>query len=331
MRVTFCDRCGAPLDAAWTEIAVVCQHCGAQNAPGKAGDPVAATVPDDGRPRLNIGGRTYMLEGRIATGDACDVYRGRWVKRLGELCVIKVQRSLSDSDLLRREWAMLERLQASATAGSEHFTKRLPPMIAMGQLQLGGHERLVLVYGWRSGFVHTLQDVDHVYPNGVDGRVAMWIFKRLLELLGWLHRTDVMHGGVLPPHVLIHPRDHGATLVGWSAATARPDRLPAVSKKWEAFYPEPVVKHRQVVPRADIAMAARATLAIAGAKRFTEPGNFPGGLGKLMIAAAAGRLDDAWSVRDALDAEALSAFGPPAYSPLQMPGWPPLPAPATGA
>ncbi|MCA9599286.1 MAG: hypothetical protein KC776_38525 [Myxococcales bacterium] len=322
MRVTFCDRCGAPLDAAWTEIVVVCQHCGAHNAPGKVGEPVPATMPDDGRPRLNVGGRTYVLEGRIGAGDACDVYRGRWVKRLGELCVIKVQRALSDSDLLRREWAMLERLHASSTPGAEHFTQRLPRMIAMGQLHLEGHDRLILVYGWRSGFVHTLEDVDRVHPDGVDARIATWIFKRQLELLGWVHTTDVMHGAIVPPHVLIHPRDHGATLVGWSAATTRPERLPAISRKWKAFYPEPVLKHHQVVPRADIAMAARVTLAVTGAKRFDESGKFPGALGRLMIAAAAGRFDSAWSLRDDLDQEALSAFGPPTYSPLQMPGWP---------
>ncbi|MEZ4236927.1 MAG: hypothetical protein R3F59_12400 [Myxococcota bacterium] len=79
MRVLFCEGCGAPLDAPWAELVIVCAWCGAQNLPGRPGGPVPPSVPADGRPRLNLGGRTYVLEGRLAQGDSTTVYRGRWV------------------------------------------------------------------------------------------------------------------------------------------------------------------------------------------------------------------------------------------------------------
>lgn len=75
-------------------------------------------MPDDGRPRLHVGGRTYLLEGLLARGQACGVYRGRWVIRLGELVVLELLRSLADQDLLRREWAVLRHLEESTAQGA---------------------------------------------------------------------------------------------------------------------------------------------------------------------------------------------------------------------
>ena len=94
MRVGFCDGCGAPLDAPWDQLVVLCRFCGASSLPGKPGDPVPMRVPVDGRPRLNLEHRTYVIEGHLGSGDACEVYRGRWVVRLGELVVIKVLRAV---------------------------------------------------------------------------------------------------------------------------------------------------------------------------------------------------------------------------------------------
>ena len=42
-----------------------------------------------------------------------------------------------------------------------------------------------------------------------------WIWRRLLLALGHAHDRDVIHGAVLPTHVLIHPEAHGLLLVDW--------------------------------------------------------------------------------------------------------------------
>src|SRR5262245_16781209 len=110
IRVLFCDACGAPLDARAWDAFVLCRYCSATNA---VGAPVPGQIPDDGRPRINVGGRTYVIEGLLARGDASDVYRARWAMRLGELVVLKVNRSLRDGDLLRNEWRVLEQLHRS--------------------------------------------------------------------------------------------------------------------------------------------------------------------------------------------------------------------------
>jgi hypothetical protein len=313
MRVLFCEGCGAPLDAPWSELVVVCAYCGAQNLPGQPGAPVPPSVPADGRPRLNLGGRTYVLEGRLAVGESCTVYRGRWVVRLGEQVVIKVLTAMSDADLLRREWSTLKALQRSDAEGASHYVTRLPAPVAHGLVD-SDRPRPASVFGWKSGFVHTLEEVGHAHPDGVPGSVLVWLLKRLLELLGFVHRSGFVHGAVHPDHVLVHPRDHGAMLVGWTVATpwspGQAQALPASSRRWAALYDE---FGRQATPALDLAMACRIVRAVSCSA--------PSPVERVLQHGLSGRAHDAWVLRDELVAASHEVYGPAAYHPLSMPGW----------
>jgi len=309
------------LEARWSEIVIECRYCGAQSLPGGAGAPVPSSIPDDGRPRLALGGRTYLILGLLARGDSSYVHFARWVRRLGELVVVKVLRAPDDADLMRREHAFLERLRASPAPGSERFVDRIPEPIALGPVRYRQREHMVAVHRWRSGFLHTLEDVRRHHPAGVEPGVAVWIFKRLLEVLQWAHRSGVAHGAVLPPHVLVHPRDHGAMLLGWSTAIALAGgssaRSIAVNSDWESWYPA----DRTASPTHDIAMAARCVLWVSGADNLATPCRLPGGLAELLATAASGAFSDALDLIDRVTERSLTELGPPAYCPLAMPGW----------
>jgi hypothetical protein len=321
LRIEFCQGCGAPLEARWNKIVIVCPYCGSQNTPGDVGEPVPSSFPDDGRLRLAVGGRTYLIHGLLAKGDSSYVYHGRWVKRLGEPVVVKILRCSSDQDLFRREQAFLRRLHESPARGTHHFATRIPEPISMGPVRLRDTERLVSVYRWRVGYLHTLEDVMRVHPKGVGAKVAVWSFKRLLEVLHWSHASGVLHGAVLPPHVLIHPRDHGVMLIGWNTAVSWSPRqastLPAISQAWKTWYPA----GREACRATDTSMAARCVLRAAGASpRFTGS-TLPRGLDQLFVAAAKGQYEEAWELRQCVSDCSLEELGPPTYSPLAMPGW----------
>lgn len=262
-------------------------------------------VPVDGRPRINVGGRTYVLESRIAEGDSSVVFRGRWVVRLGERVVVKVERT--DADRLRAEWAALRALSSSRVEGASHFVGRLPQPIALGTVQTD-RARVVSVFGWKSGFVHTLHAIGEDRERGLPGPVTVWIWKRLLELLGFVHRSGWVHGAVTPDHILVHPYDHGATLVGWTCAS-RGGPLVARSARWTPLY----AGARDATPRLDLQMAARCVRAVRADEHPL--------LDDLLEQACDGRFTDAWALRDALVEVSGQVFGPPAYHPLPMPGW----------
>jgi hypothetical protein len=316
-RVLFCDACGAPLDARAWDAFVLCRYCASTN---RVGAPQPGTLPDDGRPRLSVGGRTYVIEGLLARGDVSDVYRARWSVRLGELVVLKVCRSAGDEDLLRREHRILEALVTSADASSASLASRLPQPIALGPVRVSDRERLVAVYRWHSGFLHTLPDIARAHPGGIDDPIVVWVTKRLLELLGFVHRAGVVHGAVLPPHVLVQPRNHGAMLVGFATATraqgsGRAEPLPAISRAWAAHYGEEA-RTREVSPATDLAQLARSVKLVA---RPSLAGELASWLDSLQSQRGSA---DAWQRRDELIALSRRLYGPGSYHPLAMPGWP---------
>jgi len=324
MKVFLCETCGGPIDAPWAELVVVCGHCGNHNYPGRPDAPVPPRFPADGRARLNLGGRTYVLLGRIGTGDSTWVYRARWVVRLGELVTLKLLWSRPDADLLRREWDALRALQGSTARGADHYVTRLPAPIAYGPCG-DGQARLASVFGWKSGFVHSLEQVGHQYPDGVSGEITVWILKRLLELLGWVHRSGWVHGAVTPSHVLVHPRDHGAMLVGWTVATpwvaGRSQTLPALPAEWAGMYPHQDPARVEATPVLDIQMACRCAEAVGGWLGEAERLVGARSIRRVLDHGLSGAVDDAWALRDELVAASEVAYGPPAYNPLTMPGW----------
>lgn len=308
MRIFLCESCGAPLEAPWAELVIVCSYCGAQNFDGKVLEPVAPYVPVDKRPRLNLGGRSYVVEGPLGKGDSTQIYRARWAMRLGELVYLKLLTAQADADLMRNEWVALGTLRRSRAEGAEHFVTRLPAPVAHG-LVTTDTSRLASVFGWLPGFSHTLSSVEQEHSEGVDGRIGVWMLTRLLELLGFVHRSGYVHGAVTPDHVLIHPRDHGATLIGWTLAQAHAGLPPLLGKpeKWRRLYGSA----ERAEPPLDIAMACRTVARVA---RFERP------LQSILERGISG-CADAWSLAEQLRESSRQVYGPPAYNPLALRGW----------
>jgi hypothetical protein len=72
-----------------------------------------------------------------------------------------------------------------------------------------GIQRRVNLIGRLTGF-RSLAVVRTAFPAGIDPRDAAWIWRRLLDAVGAAHRAGVIHGAVLPEHVMIHPAEHPA-------------------------------------------------------------------------------------------------------------------------
>ncbi|MDQ3037223.1 MAG: hypothetical protein M3Y87_32820, partial [Myxococcota bacterium] len=275
-----------------------------------------------------IAGRRYALLGRVAQGESSDVFLARRDARLTERVLIKVLRADGDRDLLEREQAVLESLEESTANGAPHFTRLLPQRVASGIARLGLHgdggERRVSVMRWRSGFVHTMRDVLEAHGGGVSAETSVWMWKRMLEQLGWVHRSGWVHGAVLPQHLLVHARDHGVVLVGWSCAVRAGEALLATPGAERALYPDDAWGGRPITTRTDVTMSARVVLKALGGDVERAPSSVPRPLASLLEAQARGETDaydDAWALKDRLDAVAREVFGPPRFVPFAMPGW----------
>jgi hypothetical protein len=311
-----------------------CGFCSALLAPGPGGwIPAAADAQeepllDPHRQRVWVGGHRYALLGRIAQGESTDVFLARRDGRLTERVLIKILRTDGDEDLLENEWRVIEKLEKSHIQGTPYFSGLLPQRVSFGVARLGknGNEgqRRASVFRWRSGFVHSMNDVYNAHPSGIMPEAAVWMWKRMLETMGWFHQTGYIHGAILPQHTLIHARDHGVAFVGWSSALRSETPLTVVNNDLREYYPEWVWERKRVYPDLDIAMSARLLLRALGGSIYHAPSHVPQPLASLLERHARGDGKEtyvAWTVRDQLDRVAGQVFGPSKFIPFSMPGW----------
>jgi hypothetical protein len=275
-----------------------------------------------------IANSPYTLYGSLAKGEACDLFFGnKGTAPLTELVVIKTVRKPEDQDMLVHEWTTLQSLHGSKAKGSDYFVSRLPQLVARGPLfGLGTPERASVVYRWRSGFIHTLDDVLQQYPRGVEPQTAIWIWKRLLELVGFVHNSGYVHCGILPRHVILNSRDHGASLVGWSRSCHSGEHIRVFSAGCSPYYPTGVIdNYVSASVEVDIVMISRCIFAILGGDFNTgEMGvEVPAALSSLIRQTTSDNPGGwtAWGLLVELDRLALDIYGTPRYHPFHMPGW----------
>jgi serine/threonine protein kinase len=273
---------------------------------------------------VTIGDARYRILRKLGRGECCDVFLGERARTLTERVVIKVLRSSDDLDMLDRETAVLRALHDAAVRGSDHFVTRVPEVVRRAAMRSTGGESAALVLRYASGFAYTFEDVRRAHPDGIDPRHAVWMWRRALETMGWVHRAGFGHGTLVPRHLLVHARDHGVRIIGWSCATrlGSGEPLPAVIENAGIDYPEGLVEGGRVTQSTDIAMSARCIRHLLARADGAPPARLPTPLADLVHAYAtmhASCSEDAWAVSEEVAAAARTAFGPPAFVPLEMP------------
>lgn len=212
-------------------------------------------------PRIvaEVGGRRYRGYAEPIAGDICDLYPA---DAGAEPLLLKVARSPLDNDLLAAEARAL-RLLARELDG-QPLRAHFPTLEASFMLaDAAGARRQVNALRAEEGTL-SLAAVLRALPGGLDPADAAWIFNRMLAALGIAHGLGLVHGVVLPEHVLIRPADHNAVLLDWcySAPIGGPPR--ALVPRRVDDYPPEVAARRPATPATDIYMAARCMSRLLG-------------------------------------------------------------------
>ncbi len=225
-----CPQCSAPLPRAARWRTVTCGYCGTTITRGtetveresfraawrRAN---AAQLSDTGR-LLQWRDAHYRVLAPLGHGEHSEVLLAERLGALPERVTIKLARDAAGGAVLAREAAVLQSLQALSVPGAAYFTRRLPQPLGLGVAQgLGDGERQALVLRHPTGFWGSLQEVQQANsPQGIDARHAVWLWRRMLEVLAFVHGAGWTHRALAPAHALVHPRDHGVLLIGWSQA-----------------------------------------------------------------------------------------------------------------
>ncbi len=287
------------------------------------GDWPAAGESDDLVVRRGAGRRRYAPLRLLACGDVADLHLAAAADDAAAgpeaPYLLKVARGPEGNAHLDAErQALTPLLRAVGDTTYRHYLPALVDSFAA----IGRGLRRVNVFRWEPGF-HTLEQVHEQHP-ALDGRHLAWVFKRLLTVLGFCHRRGVVHGAVLPCHVLIDAAGHGLRLVGWGRSGAAGRRVRAVPGRYRDWYP-PEVRHRRPAgPAADLFLAARCVVYLAGGDPLTDrmPDAVPPPLWRFvrtcLLESAAMRPDDAWAVLEDFDDLLRAVYGPPAFHELTL-------------
>jgi hypothetical protein len=191
----------------------------------------------------------YRLTDLRYRGDLADLYG------VGGDVLVKLPRSPANNDLMEREAVALRTLEE---VGDPRFLPYVPRLVETFRHrdEVTGADRRINVLGSVPG-LHSLVEVREAYPDGLDPRDAAWMWRRLLVAVGFAHRAGLVHGAVLPTHVLIEPEDHGLVLVDWCYSALPDDRIPALVPEYADWYPAEVHSRQTPGPGTDIAMATR--------------------------------------------------------------------------
>ncbi|WP_214402515.1 lipopolysaccharide kinase InaA family protein [Pseudonocardia lacus] len=245
---------------------------------------------------------TYRLGGLIARGDLADLIA------LDDDKLLKLPRRPADNDLVRAEVAALTALHRE---GDPRLRAYAPVLVeAFAQEDDSGVRREAVVLERLTGFVPLTG-----MRRRLDPRDAAWIWRRLLTGLGWAHRAGVVHGAVLPEHVLIHPERHGVVLVDWCYSVAPGRAVPAIVSRHRAAYPPEVRAKRPATAATDIHMATGLVLGLI-ADPPAAVGRFAAGC---RFDAPRMRPQDAWQLLAELDELLEKLYGPRRFRPFTVP------------
>ncbi|BCJ59249.1 serine/threonine protein kinase [Micromonospora endophytica] len=251
--------------------------------------------------------RGYRCGRPAYSGDLADLYD------VGADQLLKLPRDPRDNDLMDREENALRRL---AERGDPRWLPYVPRLVDSFTHRdaTTGAERRITVLATAPG-LHNLVEVRRAYPDGLDARDVAWMWRRLLVALGLAHRAGVVHGAVLPPHVLIEPHEHGVVLVDWCLSAETGGVVPALVPGYEQWYPVEVTDRRPCGPGTDIAMAAHCMTWLMGAAAPRELLAFAQGCRQRPLSA---RPDDAWRLLGELDEVLHRLYGPRTFRPFTL-------------
>lgn len=331
-----CPQCNAPLAPHRFARSVVCAYCGATVQLDEASVSAEAfrttfrvwNSPDSYQipSWISVGGGHWAIENSLGQGDISDVYAGLRARWPTELVLVKVLHHHQDPDPLDNEWESLQTLHKSEASGADTFTAQLPQPVAHGKIVAGPFGgRRANIFRWASGFHHTFEDVLQAFPQGIPPQASIWIWRRILEVLSFIHNSGMVHGAVLPPHLLIQENEHGVRLVGYGCAGRIGGRLQIRSNRFESYYPQSN-RSSPLTKQLDLIMSARCVIGLLGGNSAdgSIPSTVPARLAEIVqrvsrINPAGAAREDAWSLREELGVIAQKVYGPPKFIPIEMP------------
>jgi hypothetical protein len=231
------------------------------------------------------GSVTYQLEAEpFAEGDFSNLHRGMTTD--GRPVFAKIATDPTMNPYLVGEASLLSRAKTEpAMTGVLPFLPNLLDSVIL--TEAGNEQYRVNLFDWSPGLV-SLADIKAAYPNGVRPEDAAWIWRRVLGQTLAANMLGVVHGAIVPDHVLVHPTTHEPLHIGWAHAVERPQerhaRVTTIIDRWRDWYPPEVLAREIPSHQTDLYMAGKTMVYLLGGDvaRDRFPSHTPKAIEKLV-------------------------------------------------
>lgn len=171
--------------------------------------------------------------------DLCSVYFGQREKDkcLENICM-KISKEKTDNDLLVREYEVLSSISH----------RSIPQYL----------DSVIIADGRRANIIKKIDDSYDLYSlkkhfeNGFPQEHMVWIFERLLSVLGYLHLNNIIHGTIEPGNILVTPYNHNGILIDYVMSVKEANRNDAKYFGFNDFSAPEINNGAFPHPRADI-------------------------------------------------------------------------------
>lgn len=297
---------------------------------------------------MKVGDLTFTLQSKWGQGDLCDLYEvtyetpqeahdpggSRFDRILNEedgsstRGFLKVSTDYLDNDLVEHEGEMLRRLYPR-NAKEEKFFRYLPKPLGVFNLSLDKQLHACVLLPFLENYV-SVSEVLTAYPTGLPSwEDAVWMLNRVMEGVGFVHTNSIVHGAIIPEHVMLLPSIHGAKLIDWSYSTTCDDRSEArvramVRSRGEYSAPE-ILSRERVNPSTDMFSIGKLGIALLGGdtRTLVMPTSVPMPVQNFLVecvdSVRSKRPRNAWDARDDFEKIVVSIVGKRKFRPFVMP------------
>lgn len=248
----------------------------------------------NGRPSTNGHAQSTVLQSSINTyhleptprwrGDFSVLYPARAIST-NQAVIIKIAATPPDNARLEFEANLLSRFNGRTVRNElVKLGPFLPNLIDTFMVAAdGGRQFRANVMVEKPGLV-SVTDIRRAFPNGLDPRDAAWVFRRTLAHTIAARMAGVVHGAIVPDHILVEPIKHEPLHIGWTTAVELGRPLTTIINRWREFYPPEVFRKSPADHRTDLYMAGQTMVYLLGGntQRKSLPKSLPEPVAKII-------------------------------------------------
>lgn len=202
------------------------------------------------------GGTRYTVIRRFAQGDVADLYHAS--TNIGDRVVLKISRIPHGHRLMETE---VTHLQKMALADSDRYSLVMPSLYETFLAKDKMQKRVTVFHLFPPTW-----SLDRVFirHGALRGKHIGWIMDAMLKACELYHGQGIVHGAILPQHILLDVVNHDVYHVGWAQSVKIGQPIKVISARYRDWYPPEVMAKQPAGPETDLYMIGKCLQFLCG-------------------------------------------------------------------